>query len=166
MHPDNAKAWVTAIAAELARLDPDNADLYAANAEAARAEIAAAAREVRDMLAPVQGAPMIVLHDAFIYFEDAFGVNVVGAIGDSDDTKPGARRIAEVRALVDRTTPKCLLAEPGSNTAIVEALGPAGSALKVARIDLLGADLNGENATYPNLLRALGTAIRECVDAG
>lgn len=164
LHPANARIWTSEIAAELGRLDPDNADLYAANAEAARAEITAAEQDVRAMLAPVAGAPMLALHDAFAYLEDAFGLNVVGAVAASDDTKPGARRISEVRALIARTKPMCLLAEPGGNSDIVAPLVPAGGSLRTGRMDLLGADLNDPKATYPDLLRALGAAVRTCVD--
>ena len=53
--PANAQAWLGLIAAELARLDPENAATYAANAAAAAQRIDALDAEVAALLAPVEG---------------------------------------------------------------------------------------------------------------
>ncbi len=160
LDPANAAAWTDAIAAVLAARDPANAALYAANADAARAELAALREEVAATLA---GAvrPVIVFHDAYQYFEAAFGLEVAGAIALSDAAPPGPARLAEIRAIAAESGAACLFAEPQFDPGLAAAVAE-GTGVPVAVLDPLGAALAPGPALYPALLRAMAAAVAGC----
>lgn len=159
LDPANAVVWTRAIAATLSAADPANAALYAANAEAAIEEIRAAEAAVAARLsAPL--APYAVGHDAYIYFETAFGVTPVAAVSNSDAADPGPRRIAALRDAAAGAGVTCILLEPGENPGRVASI--FGGDLTVGTIDPLGALAGGEAPSYPRLLEAMAEAIAGC----
>lgn len=97
LDPANGRHWLGVIAAELGRLDPDNAAIYAANAEAAQARVGALDGELAAMLVPAQGRPFIVAHDAYDYFAGHYGLTVAGSIKLGDATDAGAAHLVELR---------------------------------------------------------------------
>ncbi len=160
LDPANAAAWSDAIAADLAARDPANADLYAANAAAARDELAALSEEVAATLGRARG-PVIVFHDAYQYFESAFDLEVAGAIAVSDAAPPGPARLAEIRAIAAETGAACLFAEPQFDPDLA-AVVAEGTGIPVAVLDPLGAALTPGADLYPALLRGLAAAVAGC----
>ena len=166
LYPANATVWLDAIAEVLAAQDPQNADSYRANAAAAIEEVAALEMEVRELLAPVGNAPIVVFHDAYGYFSQAFGVNVVGTVTLGDAAPPGAARLAELRGMLTDGDVVCIFPEvnhssrhvdmlvEGTGTRVGPLLDPAGVAMDP------GPDLYGE------LMRSLATGMAECMDQG
>ena len=120
--PDNARAIVRAMAGALGEADAANAARYSANADAVVARIDALEAELRQELAPVQAKPFIVLHDAYAYFEQAFGLNAAGSITVSPDRPPGAQRLAELRAKIEQQDATCVFAEPQASPELVTTL--------------------------------------------
>jgi len=55
LDPDNARVWLGVIRDTLAKADPEHAEVYAANAAAADASIAATDAEIKAALAGVTG---------------------------------------------------------------------------------------------------------------
>ena len=94
LDPMNGRAWLEVIARELIALDPENADIYIANAAAGQSEIDAVMNEAADLLAPMKGVPFAVFHDAFQYFEARFALSPKAAIFAGDARAPGPARIA------------------------------------------------------------------------
>jgi zinc transport system substrate-binding protein len=82
LSPANAKAMATDIAQQLSAADKANAVAYLANAAAFSASVDRAAAAIAARLAPVKDRPFIVFHDAYPYFEEAFGLTAVGSISD------------------------------------------------------------------------------------
>ncbi|MFO1068594.1 MAG: zinc ABC transporter substrate-binding protein [Geminicoccaceae bacterium] len=120
--PDNARAIALAMAETLAGADAANAGHYRANAQALVARIDALEGELRQELAPVQAKPFIVLHDAYAYFEQAFDLTAVGSITVSPERPPGAQRLAELRAKIERQDATCVFAEPQASPELVATL--------------------------------------------
>ncbi|MEZ5912966.1 MAG: zinc ABC transporter substrate-binding protein [Paracoccaceae bacterium] len=58
------------------------------------------AKDVDALLAPVRAQHFIVYHDAFQYFETAFGLTAAGALSISDASPPSPARLADIRARV------------------------------------------------------------------
>ena len=159
--PGNARVWLGGIAEALAAQDPANAEAYRANAAEAAAGLVALEARLARMLAPVKGKPLVVDHDALHYFEDAFGLTVIGAITDSDDAAPSPRALAGLRDRIADAAPACLLAAPGTDPDLVAAVSED-SALPVAIVDPLGAGLEDGPALYPATLEAMAEAIAAC----
>ena len=161
LDPANAAAWTEAVADALAARDPANAAAYEANAAAARSELALLGAEVAATLAPVAGRPVIVFHDAYQYFEAAFGLQVAGAVALSDAAPPGPARLAEIRDAARGAGAVCLFAEPQFDPGLA-AVVAEGTDLPVATLDPLGAALEPGPGLYPALLRGLAEAAAGC----
>lgn len=161
LDPRNAMVWLDAIAERLGGIDPDNAETYARNAEAGKAEIEAAAARIDDMLEPVQDIRFVVFHDAYQYFETRFDVPAAGAIALSDASTPSPARIEEIRDTVAQLEVTCVFAEPQFNSDIVATVLD-GTQGRAATIDPLGAEIALGPDFYPALLRGIATTMADC----
>jgi len=161
LDPVNAVAWLGLIARDLSAIDPDNADLYAANAKAAQAELTALSDQIAVDLAPLADRPFLVFHDAYQYFEARFGVTAAGAVSISDASEPGPARLADLRALVSEQDVACIFAEPQFNTAILASV--FGDALRIGQLDPIGVDHVAGPGSYPAMLRGMADAMTECL---
>jgi zinc transport system substrate-binding protein len=159
---ENAAHWIGAIADTLAARDPENAATYAANAEAARAELAALKSEISATLEPVRGERFVVFHDAYQYFEMEFGLNAAGAISMSDAARPSPARIAEVQEEVAEANVRCVLSEPQFNPDLVATVMD-GTPARTAVADPQGLGLEPGAALYPQLMRNLAGALATCL---
>ncbi len=162
LDPENAKAWLSAMAAALSSADPANAAAYAANADAGRAELDALSAEISATLGPVRGQPFVVFHDAYQYFEARFGVPAAGAVSVSDATAPSAARVAEIGATMRALGAACVFAEPQFSAGVAEAIAE-GAGARVGVLDPLGAALPTGPALYGDLLRGLAGSLAACL---
>lgn len=161
LDPVNAVAWLGLIARDLSALDPGNADLYAANAKAAQAELTALSDKIAADLAPLADRPFLVFHDAYQYFEARFGVTAAGAVSLSDASEPGPARLADLRALVSEQDIVCIFAEPQFNTAILPSV--FGDTLRIGQLDPLGVEHTPGPGLYPAILGGMADAMTECL---
>jgi zinc transport system substrate-binding protein len=153
------------IAEHLAELDPENAAVYAANAAAGQAELAALEEELSAQLAGIKGKPFVVFHDAYQPFEARFGVSAVASVSPSDAQKPGAGRISQVQEVVQDTGAVCGFAEPQMNPALLGVVMEGQADFTIATLDPLGVDLPLGADLYPGLLRGLADAMVGCLGA-
>jgi zinc transport system substrate-binding protein len=165
LSPANAAVWFDAIAATLSEADPENAATYAANASAGKAELGTLTGEIAQQLEPVKGKAFIVFHDAYQYFEDAFGLSAAGAISLSDATDPSPARIAEIQGRIRAEGIDCVLAEPQFNEAIVATV-TEGTEVGTGVVDPLGSTLDLGPGFYPALIRDLAAQLAECLGTG
>lgn len=159
LDPRNGAAWLEAIAAELSRIDPENAATYAANAQAGVAQLTRLEAEIRQML-PAAPSGFVVFHDAYHHFEYRFGLSAAGAISLSDATAPSAGRIAALKESLGEMNVSCAFTEPQFNSAILSALDAEG--LRVSVLDPLGADVPLGPDHYAQTLRQMATAFAKC----
>lgn len=164
LDPVNARLWLEAIAATLGRLDPERRALYTANAGAARAELEALEAEIAARLAPLAGRPFIVVHDAYRYFENRFGLEALAAVVPADDRPPGPARVARVRQLMQAEGVRCLVRAPGEDAALARALATASGA-RVVVLDPIGHHIPPGPTLYPRLLRDLAKGFADCLGA-
>jgi zinc transport system substrate-binding protein len=161
LSPENAQLWLDVIAAELSRLDPENAATYAANAAAGKAEIQTARAQIAESLSRPQGGGFVVFHDAYQYFEQSFGIQAAGAIALSDASDPSPARIAEIQQVVKDHAVSCVFSEPQFNPDLVATV-LEGSAAKTVVIDPMGTGLELGSGFYVALLHELGAAMAAC----
>jgi zinc transport system substrate-binding protein len=164
LDPANAQAMVAAVARTLAAADPAHAAVYRDNAEAVAARIAALDTELGTTLAPLRGRPYVVFHDAYRYLEARYGLANAGAITVSPEQPPGARRLAEIRATIERTGAACVFAEPQFAPAVVGTVVESTSA-RTGVLDPLGADIEAGPEAYFQLMRGLASDLRTCLAA-
>lgn len=162
LDPLNARVWLAAIAAELARLDPANAERYRANAGDGQIAIDALVARTERLLAPLRDRPFVVFHDAFAYFEARFGLDAGLAIVGADGAAPGPARLAALRERIRAAGIRCAFAEPQFDARLLVA-ATEGSDARRARLDPIGADLEPGPSLYPALIDALGESVADCL---
>ena len=119
LSPANGVLWGGVIAQKLAELDPANADTYMKNWEGLEAEIDALVPQITATLAPYQDTSFIVLHDAFQYFEVAFGVEAEAYIIPGTGATPGPARMRELRDHLVEHAAVCAFSAPQENTSLL-----------------------------------------------
>lgn len=158
--PKNASVWLNVIASALSEKDPENSELYTSNADQGTKEIEAVVKQINNKLASVSEKPFFVYHDAYQYFETAFGLKTTAAMSIGDATKPGPARIAALRELVQEKNVKCVVVEPAYSQNLVNTVFE-GVDVKVVTADPLGATL--EATSYTEMLEQLADRFIECL---
>lgn len=163
LNPDNARAWLAVIAAELARLDPGNAATYGANARAAEAGITALDADLRLKLTPIRDKAFVTQHDAYGHFTAHFNLTPAGSVAMSDAAAPGAARL---RALADRLAGadvQCLFPEAQHDPAQIQQLATASGARVGGALDPAGSLQDPGPGAYAATLNALAESLMDCL---
>jgi zinc/manganese transport system substrate-binding protein len=94
----NAKIYVANIEAALVAADPANAETYRANARAYTAKLDALDAELRASIAriPADRRKVITSHDAFQYFEKAYGISFISPRGVSTSAEPSPQAVGRI----------------------------------------------------------------------
>jgi len=101
MHVERWAKGVEVVRQALAQERPEFADEFAERAEQYRAELVALEQYIRDVAATVPSGRRVLVtaHDAFGYFGEAYGFEVIGIQGMSTESEAG---LTEINRLVDR----------------------------------------------------------------
>jgi zinc transport system substrate-binding protein len=156
---------VTAIAAELGRIDPANAATYAANADRTRDAIAAVEAEVAALLEPVHDRPFVVFHDAYGYFAGHFGLNVAASVAAGDAASPGAARLRDLQAAMGNGAALCIFPEANHDPRLVAQMAEATGARLGGVLDPEGSAQEPGPDAWAGLMRGMATTIAECLGA-
>jgi zinc transport system substrate-binding protein len=165
LDPRNAVAITQAVADNLAKLDPERAATYRANAQKQVAAITALDDELAAQLAPVKDRPFIVFHDAYHYLEDRYALAAAGAITVTPDQRPGAARLSQLRHAIGDAKAVCVFAEPQFEPALVKVL-VEGTGVRTGTLDPEGANIPEGPALYPALMRFNAKALVDCLSGG
>ena len=95
---DNGAIYVGNIERGLIAADPSGTDVYKANAERYRAEMAALNEEVRAAIGklPSDRRTVVTSHEAFAYFGQAYGLRFLAPEGVSTDAEASAKDVARL----------------------------------------------------------------------
>jgi zinc transport system substrate-binding protein len=166
LDPANGALWLDTIAGTLAEMDGAHADTYRANADTAKAAIAAVVATIEADLAATPRAPVVVSHDALGYFADRFGLTIAERIAEGDAATPGAAHLSEIRALLEQGGAVCVFPEAGSDPKIIEALAE-GTTARIGRpLDPEGRVQNPGPGLYRAVLEGTAAAFRDCLAGG
>ena len=161
LSPNNAKAWLDVIAAQLSSYDPENAGVYFTNAAATKSEIEMIIAEINLTLDPIRGGKFIVFHDAYQYFENDFDFRASGAISIGDASDPSPARIAKIQKRIRDEEINCVLAEPQFKANIVKTV-MEGSQANTNVIDPLGVGLKPGVLLYNKLIENMAQSLADC----
>jgi ABC-type Zn uptake system ZnuABC Zn-binding protein ZnuA/ABC-type Mn2+/Zn2+ transport system permease subunit len=124
--PRNAEAAVAAIERHLAAADPSHRREFQRNARAYLARLrtldAGIARCMNAV--PASSRKLVTDHDAFGYFADRYGIEVVGAVIPSQTTQaqPSAKDLSELAKLIEREQVKAIFPESSLSPKVAEAI--------------------------------------------
>lgn len=163
LDPANGRHWVGLIAAELSRIDPENAATYAANAERAAQAIDVVEAEAAALLAPVRDRPFVAFHDAYGYYTGHFGLTLAGTVALGDASTPGAQRLAGLRDLVEHEGAACLFPEVGHDPALIAQLAEGTGVRIGGALDPAGTALDPGPLAYGALLTGTAQVLADCL---
>ncbi|MYA96104.1 MAG: zinc ABC transporter substrate-binding protein, partial [Nitrospinae bacterium] len=162
LDPVYAKKWVHEITHELEEVDPANREKYEANEKRLMARLDALHEELKSTLAPLKGAPYIVFHDAYQYYEKRYGLNAIGSVTLSPEIKPGAARLVEIRKKVRDSKSICVFSEPQFQPKLVKVV-MEGTGAGTGVLDPLGAHIPAGEDAYFTLLRNMAKSLKTCL---
>ncbi|NOZ42804.1 MAG: zinc ABC transporter substrate-binding protein, partial [Alphaproteobacteria bacterium] len=165
LDPANARRMVRIIEETLSAQDPAHRLTYIRNASKTIARLYRMEEDIREKLRPLRHRPMIVYHDAFQYFEQAFGLKSIGAILLKPDQTPSIKHINILKKLAREKKVTCVLAAPGVHpriATIVLSRTQAGFGI----VDPLGLYQDKGPDLYFNMMEALAQSIIDCQDKG
>jgi len=160
----NARVIAAKMAADLSAVDPDNAARYQSNLKAFDERLDALDARLKKRLAGIQGKPYFVFHEAFDYFEDAYGLKHAGVFSVAAEVQPGAQHVATMRARLQEVGKTCVFSEPPLRPRLAETL-VAGLPVKLAELDALGGYTPATAQGYEQVLEKLGNDLAGCLES-
>jgi zinc transport system substrate-binding protein len=159
----NARVIAAKMAADLSAADPANAARYDSNAKTFNARLDALDARIKGRVAGIAGKPYFVFHEAFDYFEDAYGLKHAGVFSVAAEVQPGAQHVAAMRARLTEVGKTCVFSEPPLRPRLAETL-TAGLPAKLAELDALGGETPVTATGYELLLNKLGDDLVGCLE--
>ncbi len=162
----NGVRMVEVIQAQLEKVAPANATLYAKNAQAIRDRLTQLDRWIKDQLATIPAATrtLITTHDALGYYSAAYGIPIEGALqGLSTEEEPTASRLKELVDEIKATRVPTVFAEVTANPKLITAVAKEAK-VKVSEQELYADGLGAPGSTgdtYEKMLMANTQAIVE-----
>ena len=167
--PVNSHIWldpvlmiqaVPVIVDALSQADPANADAYHANGEALIQDLQALHEELHDMLEPIEGEAFVPFHDAWPYFAQRYGLNLVVEIEPFPGREPSPAYLQYALGLIAGTDAKAIFTEPQLSRRPAEIVAES-AGLPLHTLDPLGG--TPETETYQDLLRYNAVVLLEAL---
>jgi zinc transport system substrate-binding protein len=110
--PLTVQAMLPALAAELAKLDPEGRAVYQENSARFAAELDELHHQVATILEPVQGKPVLLFHPSFQYLLNRYGLEMAGTIEPFPGREPSPRALHELIRKVKTLDIQAIFTEP------------------------------------------------------
>ncbi len=121
-NPANVVLYVQNIRDGLSKADPDGASYYAARASAYIDQLNALNNEMKAQFAaiPKEKRRMITSHDAFGYFSEAFGIEVIAPQGVNTEAEATPKQVASVIKQIKKEGIKAVFIENMSSRRLID----------------------------------------------
>jgi ABC-type Zn uptake system ZnuABC Zn-binding protein ZnuA len=137
-----ARLYVERLRDELVAAEPDGVDDYTANAAAYDARLADLDAQIREQLAAIPAADrrIVSFHDAFPYFNAAYGLENVGVVVAAPGQDPSAGEVAALIAAIRQSGARAILSEAQFSDQLAQAIAAESGAQVVSDLytDTLG----------------------------
>ena len=158
----NAERYVEKIRDALVEVDPEGSETYKTNASEYLAKLKKLDGYIRDgaRSIPEERCKLVTFHDAFPYFAEAYGFEMIGVVLRNPDAEPSSREVAElVREIQEQHVP-AVFTEPQFNRDLADTIA-AEADVEVYELysDALVDDPNADS--YEAMMRANIDRIRE-----
>jgi zinc/manganese transport system substrate-binding protein len=161
----NAKIYVANIQAALIAADPAGKAAYEANAKAYLEKLDALDKEVREAVAtiPQDRRRIITSHDAFGYFQAAYGIEFVAPQGVSTESEASARDVGRIITQIKRQKIPAVFLENVTDPRLIQRI----AAESGARIggQLYSDALTDEKGAAPTYIDMIRHNVRQLVSA-
>ncbi|OOF50613.1 zinc ABC transporter substrate-binding protein [Rodentibacter genomosp. 1] len=141
---------------------PDKKALIEKNLADFNRTLAEQSDKIKAQLAPFKEKGFFVFHDAYGYFNDAYGLKQTGYFTINPLVAPGAKTLAHIKEEIAEHRVNCLFAEPQFTPKVIESLAK-GTAVKVGRLDPIGDGVALGANSYANFLQATADSYAQCL---
>jgi zinc/manganese transport system substrate-binding protein len=152
----NAKRYVANIRDALIKADPAGRSAYEANARAYSARLDALEKDVREAVAkiPADRRKIITSHEAFGYFQAAYGIVFVAPQGVSTESEPSAADVARIITQIRREKIPAVFLESVTDARLLKRIAEESGAKIGGTLysDAL-TDAKGDAPTYIDMMR-------------
>lgn len=159
---DNAAIYVRQIVDTLARVDPANAGRYQENGQAYADELASLGRELKEAVSsiPPERRKLVTAHDAFPYFADYLGLELIGFVSSSEAQEPSPRDIQALLSDIREAKAPAVFSEPGFRDTVLKQVAEEAG----VPVCLLYSDaLDDRVQTYVEMMRFNAAELVRCL---
>ncbi len=164
LDPENASVIARAINQALSLVDSNDAAVYQANADSFTAQVQALEYELQATLGPVHKVPFLVLHDSYAYLDQKYRLNDVGAVTAEPGQAVSAKRIALLRAAIQKTHVQCIFSEPQYRPTTAAKLAQ-GLPVHIGVLDPYGTGVSMGPNGYFSMMNRLADGIADCLSS-
>ena len=150
------------VADKLTEQFPDKKALIAQNLENFNRTLAEQSDKIKAQLAPFADKGFFVFHDAYGYFNDAYGLKQSGYFTINPLVAPGAKTIAHIKEEIEEHRVNCLFAEPQFTPKVIESLAQS-TKVNVGKLDPIGDSVALGAGSYANFLQATAESYAQCL---
>ncbi|MCT8835818.1 zinc ABC transporter substrate-binding protein ZnuA [Glaesserella parasuis] len=162
LSPQASEHIAEQIAERLSQQLPEQKAKIAENLANFKTTLATKNSEIAKQLAPVKSKGYYTFHDAYGYFEDAYGLKSLGSFTINPTVSPGAKTLNAIKKSIAQKKAQCLFAEPQFTPKVIESLSK-GTSAKVGQLDPLGAKIDLSKNAYPEFLQSLADQFGGCL---
>ncbi len=160
--PRNAAIMLDIIADKLTAAYPEYGGQFMVNAAAAKTILADLDAELSAMLLPYKGQKFIAFHDAYIYFEQAYGVEAAASVVSHNHAAASIKRVQKLRGIIDANDIQCLFYEPQFDYKTLDVIDPDKRLMRI-ELDPLGSRQPIGETLYPAMMHSLGQSVIMCL---
>ena len=160
--PAISKIVAQKVADKLTAQFPDKKALIAQNLSDFNRTLAEQSEKITAQLANVKDKGFYVFHDAYGYFNDAYGLKQTGYFTINPLVAPGAKTLAHIIEEIDEHKVNCLFAEPQFTPKVIESLAK-NTKVNVGQLDPIGDKVTLGKNSYATFLQSTADSYMECL---
>lgn len=160
--PDIGKIVAQRIAAKLVKQYPEKKALIEKNIAEFNRTLDETGVKIKAQLEGVKDKGFYVFHDAYGYFNQAYGLNQTGYFTINPLVAPGAKTLAKIKEEIAEHKVNCLFAEPQFTPKVIESLSKA-TQVNVGRLDPMGDEVKNEGNPYAAFLQLTADSYHQCL---
>ena len=160
--PDISKAVAQRIAAKLLKQYPEKKDLIEKNVAEFNRTLDEQSAKIKTQLEGVKDKGFYVFHDAYGYFNNAYGLKQTGYFTINPLVAPGAKTLAKIKEEIAEHKVTCLFAEPQFTPKVIESLSK-GTKVNVGRLDPMGDAIKLGANSYAAFLQFTADSYAQCL---
>ncbi|HHF6255325.1 TPA: zinc ABC transporter substrate-binding protein ZnuA [Haemophilus influenzae] len=160
--PAISKIVAQKVADKLTAQFPDKKDLIAKNLSDFNRTLAEQSEKITAQLANVKDKGFYVFHDAYGYFNDAYGLKQTGYFTINPLVAPGAKTLAHIKEEIDEHKVNCLFAEPQFTPKVIESLAK-NTKVNVGQLDPIGDKVTLGKNSYATFLQSTADSYMKCL---
>lgn len=161
LDPQNAHHWAIEISRRLQQFDADNASKYSTNVDQFTKKLAAQSAEIRERFSSKSVLPYFQYHDAFQYFETAFGLAPLGFATSGDEGTTSLGVLTKIRSDLGGLDRSCIFSPAHMQENAAQVFGEL-SGVELGIVDPLGAILP-DGFDYLQLISSIADAFAKCL---